>query len=433
MPPAHQRVRMTLEQKASLCTYHANNKDLSLRVLATWAQATFKLPKLPSKASVMNILASPIPVDIATARPRFKTMQPICSPTLETNLVKWVRFCEQASLPIVTYETLRNKAHRIRQSLLDCGFLTENQRERLLSMQFSHGWATKFLKRNVLKSRRVHGEAASAPAESVDEGRRKLNEATKDYSKRDIYNFDESAYFYCAVPTQSISSTKLSGRKNVKKRLTVALAVNADGSHKLPLLFIGHAKMPVCLRSLSQGEFDNLNYKNSKKGWITCAIFRKWLDSFNEMMRAENRRVLLLLDNASSHTSDQAHTNLSNVKVLFLPPNTTAHLQPLDAGIIRSFKAHLRRIRTDFIVSRTDKLFDENECGQLDKQMVDELLYVDVQQAMTWAMQAWCEVTSLTVANCWRHTQILDDGYFELISTMEATRICPPTVRSLAA
>ena len=41
------------------------------------------------------------------------------------------------------------------------------------------------------------------------------------------------------------------------------------------------------------------------------------------------RKVLLLIDNASSHyVSYQSR----NVKVMFLPPNMTSKIQPLDAG-----------------------------------------------------------------------------------------------------
>jgi hypothetical protein len=59
-------------------------------------------------------------------------------------------------------------------------------------------------------------------------------------------------------------------------------------------------------------------------------------------MRQQNRHVLLLCDNASSHKKfDQAQ--LSNVRVEFLAPNLTAFVQPLDSGIIRCFKAHYCR------------------------------------------------------------------------------------------
>jgi DDE superfamily endonuclease len=77
-------------------------------------------------------------------------------------------------------------------------------------------------------------------------------------------------------------------------------------------------------------------------------IFGEWLERINSRFQAQNRKVLLLIDNASSHfnpdeRNDQEATNdnlnLSHVRVHFLPPNTTAHLQPMDAGIIKSFKA----------------------------------------------------------------------------------------------
>ena len=51
----------------------------------------------------------------------------------------------------------------------------------------------------------------------------------------------------------------------------------------------------------------------------------------------ESLCILLLLDNVSTHRLDD-NEQLSNVKLHFLPPNTTAHLQPLDQGIIYSFK-----------------------------------------------------------------------------------------------
>ena len=52
------------------------------------------------------------------------------------------------------------------------------------------------------------------------------------------------------------------------------------------------------------------------------------------------QRVLLLLDNCLSHNLQGL--TLSHVEVYFLPPNTTSKLQPMDAGVIMSFKRHYR-------------------------------------------------------------------------------------------
>lgn len=59
-------------------------------------------------------------------------------------------------------------------------------------------------------------------------------------------------------------------------------------------------------------------------------------------MRRQGRHVILLCDNASSHKKFDPE-QLTNVRVEFLAPKLTAFVQPLDAGIIRCFKAHYRR------------------------------------------------------------------------------------------
>jgi len=53
-------------------------------------------------------------------------------------------------------------------------------------------------------------------------------------------------------------------------------------------------------------------------------------------MHNANRKILLLVDNAPTH--NLLDIELTNVVIHYLPPNTTAFLQPLDAGIIHSFK-----------------------------------------------------------------------------------------------
>jgi hypothetical protein len=54
----------------------------------------------------------------------------------------------------------------------------------------------------------------------------------------------------------------------------------------------------------------------------------------------KKRKILLLVDNCPAHPHIQ---DLSNIKLVFLPPNATSVLQPMDIGIIKRFKGYYRR------------------------------------------------------------------------------------------
>lgn len=57
-----------------------------------------------------------------------------------------------------------------------------------------------------------------------------------------------------------------------------------------------------------------------------------------------NEKVLLILDNAPSHPSEDVLNSVNeNFKVLFLPPNVTAILQPMDQGVIEQTKRHYKK------------------------------------------------------------------------------------------
>jgi hypothetical protein len=62
-----------------------------------------------------------------------------------------------------------------------------------------------------------------------------------------------------------------------------------------------------------------------------------------------NRKIALIVDNAPTHCVPNADAvdehgmtvyYLSNIKVIFLPPNVTSIVQPCDQGIIACAKAH---------------------------------------------------------------------------------------------
>ena len=92
---------------------------------------------------------------------------------------------------------------------------------------------------------------------------------------------------------------------------------------------------------------------------------------------------------------------LTNLVVLFLPANTTSHIQPLDQGIIAGFKAHYRRYLVNWTISEYDK--EENKGVDLRKMKPDFL------QMLTWSKKAWDVITEETISNCWWKTGMFPD------------------------
>ena len=85
-----------------------------------------------------------------------------------------------------------------------------------------------------------------------------------------------------------------------------------------------------------------MTYRNNAKAWMLITIFQEWLREFDRQIAQKHggQRVLLLLDNCTSHKVE--NLALPHVEIHFLPPNTTSKIQPIDAGIIISFKKHYR-------------------------------------------------------------------------------------------
>jgi hypothetical protein len=71
---------------------------------------------------------------------------------------------------------------------------------------------------------------------------------------------------------------------------------------------------------------------------MTAATMEEWLNIVNAKMKKENRNVILFLDNATCHPA----VTLSNVNIAWFPENKTSVLQPMDMGVLYTFKLHYR-------------------------------------------------------------------------------------------
>ena len=114
------------------------------------------------------------------------------------------------------------------------------------------------------------------------------------------------------------------------------MCCNASGTEKAKAVFIGKSQNPRALKHIPKSSLPVQYYWN-KTAYMQVSIWNDWLKLFDARLRLQNRHIILLYDGASTHILHE-NTTLSNIRFHKLPPNTTAHLQPCDAGIIRSFK-----------------------------------------------------------------------------------------------
>ena len=145
--------------------------------------------------------------------------------------------------------------------------------------------------------------------------------------------------FFRALPDKSLAEEgrRCKGGKKSKLRTTVAFFVNAKGEKEKPIV-IRKIKNPRCFKNLRDKRRPaNVTYFSNPKSWMNSEIIIELLEGINRRMRREQREIILFLDNAGCHPVSLQEM-FSNIKVVFLPPNTTSRLQPLDTGMIKNFK-----------------------------------------------------------------------------------------------
>lgn len=260
----------------------------------------------------------------------------------------------------------------------------------------SNRWLSQFKTRENIAFKKLHGEKKDAYTDAAQQWiSNVLPEITRQYNPKDIYNADETGIYYRAIPnsTHVMKNESVSGSKKCKRKALVC--ANMDGSDKRRLLIIGKSKEPRCFR----GKSPPVTYRANKNAWMTAEIFTDWIREFNREMCKKKRKVILLVDNCSAHPKESADC-LNNVRLEFLPPNTTSVIQPCDQGIIRNVKGKYRSEVVKKIISDIDKeTLTAND-------LVKQLTLLDSVHLLN---KAWKSVSSSTIANCFRKAGFCND------------------------
>ena len=104
-------------------------------------------------------------------------------------------------------------------------------------------------------------------------------------------------------------------------------------------------------------------------------------------MRRQKRNTLFFVDNAPSHP----HVTLSNVMVVFLPPNTTSVIKPINQGRIQTLKLKFYQQQSQRIISEMD---NTSLSGS------ELLKKITVLETIYWIGRAWNSVDASTTIKC---------------------------------
>ena len=156
------------------------------------------------------------------------------------------------------------------------------------------------------------------------------------YKLTNIFNAEEFGLFYqcLAAKTSHLAGEKCSGGKNSKAGLTDMAAASA-AEEKLPMFVIDKSTTPRCFKNINQLP---CRYKSQKKSWMTGNILGEWVGKLDSSFRAQDRKVVLSVDNSPAHSEIK---NLTEINLILLPPSTTSVFQLMDQGVIRSLKARI--------------------------------------------------------------------------------------------
>lgn len=321
---------------------------------------------------------------------------------LENYLVQWIDEQRDRGVPLSTV-LIREEAMKLfrhlKEEMAAEGDTTVNE----LDFKASPGWFDRFKTRSHLRHIHLHGEggftettAATFPV--------MLEKIVKEggYTAHQIFNIDETGLFWKRIPSRSFiaqDDARLERHISSKDRITVVLGTNCAGDVRLKPLLVYHLENPRALKGIVKSSLPVM-WRANKKGRVTRDLFSDYVYSYmspfiTEYTKEKNleNKALLIIDHASAHPP--TITDLcENIQVVFLPPNTSSFLQPMEQGAVHAFKSHYIYLLMQFLARASD-VDREASLTELLKQFT-------IRQCIEFIDQAFKMVSQETMNAVWK-------------------------------
>ncbi|XP_046737740.1 jerky protein homolog-like [Diprion similis] len=325
--------------------------------------------------------------DAMTSR---KTIKPAEYNKVDKGLFLWFTQMREKGLP-VSGPILQAKAMMLAKQFPD-----ESE-----TFTASCGWLDRWKKRHGIHQLSICGEKLSADEGGLTKFKNEFEKlvAEEGYSRDQIYNCDETGLNFRMMPSKTLASREEAvapGYKKNKERVSILACSNASGTHKLPLMCIGKSVKPRAIKHIKPEAFP-VYYAHQKNAWMSRDLFQKWfLEQFIPLVakflkkNGLPRKAILLLDNAPSHPNESILRS-EDIIVKFFPPNVTSIGQPMDQGVLETFKRHYRRLLLQEILEKSSAGSTLKDC----------LRAINIKSVIYWSAQAWDAVQRLTLKRSW--------------------------------
>lgn len=286
-------------------------------------------------------------------------------PELEKSLTLWLQQLGEDQRARLTGKEIKKTASEVYKEL----GVSQEQR-----LELSNGWLGRFQRRHGIKlGKKEAPEERKLLAEAVAAflaGRRGLD---------DVWSMETSPFYFDCSPVRTDSAKETS--------LAVGLALNVTGTQRLE---------PIFVEQSATRTGSGLYGSNAMTG-VASSVFSAWLKSWNHVLVASNRQVLLLVNPSLAEGADL--TQISNIRLVLLSPTLADHFRSCCAGLTKVFHTQYRQL----VVQRA---LNALRAGVDPGVSIDELFKVTSVDAMALAKAAWQSVSSELAVCCWRKTQV---------------------------